>query len=157
MTNMTYMTGKSKRIVQVILWIVFIGYTALLVYWMFAGFGRVRHETGGLRYNLVPFRTIKNYFVNFHHFHLSTWVINVFGNIGVFMPFGVLLPALFRRARRWYRFYAAFISALLALELLQMLLHVGSFDVDDLILNSIGALAAYFLNDAILRRQGGGG
>lgn len=157
MTDLTDMTGKSKRIVQGVLWIVLIGYTALLIYWMFAGFGRVRHEADGLRYNLVPFRTIKNYFIHFHHFNLTTWVINVFGNIGVFMPFGVLLPALFRRALRWYWFYAAFIAGLFVLELLQMLLHVGSFDVDDLILNSVGALSAYFLFYAISRHYGDSG
>jgi glycopeptide antibiotics resistance protein len=113
---------------------------------MFLGFHRsVQLDTQGFRYNIVPFQTIKMYITHFHSFNFSTWVINLFGNIGVFIPFGVMMPALLRKARRFFPFLRLFLTALIVLELLQMVTHVGSFDVDDLILNSLGAVIGYLL------------
>lgn len=70
-----------------------IGYTALLAYWMLLGFGR-RYTYATLRYNLKPFETIKH-FMQVDRFNPDIWVINLLGNIGVFIPFGILIPLVF--------------------------------------------------------------
>ncbi|UUZ89954.1 VanZ family protein [Paenibacillus sp. P25] len=62
------------------------------------------------------------------------------GNIGVFVPFGLLLPFLFKRARSYAGFAVIFGGIIVLLESLQMFLRVGTADVDDLILNEIGGL-----------------
>lgn len=85
-------------------------------------------------------------------FPMRTWAINLFGNIVVFMPFGILLPLLFGMARRYRAFLLLFSCPLVGLEVLQMLLRVGSLDVDDVILNVFGASLAYGLF-AIFKRR----
>lgn len=128
-----------------LLWLIFTGYTSCLVYWMFLGFGRSVRMEGSLAYNVIPLQTIGLYIRHFDSFPIRTWTINVLGNIGVFMPFGLLLPLLFRRAREYRGFLLLFTGPLAGLELLQMVLRVGSLDVDDVILNVLGASSAYIV------------
>jgi glycopeptide antibiotics resistance protein len=127
------------------LWIVLIGYTLLLIYWMFIGFHRVQFQSSEFRYNIVPFSTLTNYFVNFSSFNLRTWFINIFGNIAVFVPFGILLPLLFKPANKLGFFIVIFVGPLFVLELMQTLLRLGSFDIDDIILNGIGAMIGFMV------------
>ncbi|MCY9661457.1 VanZ family protein [Paenibacillus chondroitinus] len=143
-----------KRLIRGLVWLLFIGYTGCLLYWMFWGFGRESLRSGGhleYNYNIVPFRTIGMYILHAHLFSMRTWVINLFGNVGVFMPYGFILPYLFRVARRNWVFLLLFGCPLVGLEVLQMLLRVGSLDVDDLILNIFGASLAYWIFAAFLR------
>ncbi|MFE9274306.1 VanZ family protein [Paenibacillus glucanolyticus] len=117
--------------------ILLIGYTILLGYWMLWGFGRtVRHEYS---YNLVPFSTMVTYFP----VRSMSSIINIMGNIAVFVPFGVLLPLLFRL--RYLKMLGVFVIGLFLLEMAQLITRRGSFDVDDFILNSLGATIGYGL------------
>lgn len=84
-------------------------------------------------------------------FSTRTWITNLFGNIGVFMPYGLLLPYLFRSAKRYGNFLLYFGCPLVGLELMQMLLRVGSFDVDDVILNVLGASISFVLFMSVKR------
>ena len=52
--------------------------------------------------------------------------------------------ALFPALRRFWRFLALLLAVLLAVEAIQMALRCGSCDVDDVLLNLIGATTAYF-------------
>lgn len=120
------------------LWIIFLSYSAVLLYWMFWGFGRSAIVTfQELRYNGIPFNTIMHFTNTFSPSNWRTPIINLAGNIGVFIPLGYFLPALFN-LRRFMKFTWAFASIIVVLELLQMVLHVGTADIDDLILNVIG-------------------
>jgi glycopeptide antibiotics resistance protein len=132
----------SQR-VRFALTLLLIGYSFLLIYWMFLGFGRTHFQSTGWRYNLIPFTTIKRYMVHFHSYNFRTWAINLLGNIAVFTPFGLFLPALFKSANRIGLFLIIFFLPLLVLEILQTLLRLGSFDVDDLILNVLGAVIGF--------------
>ncbi|MFC5450496.1 VanZ family protein [Paenibacillus aestuarii] len=125
------------------IWLLFAGYTACLLYWMFLGFGRHHQANGPFMYNLIPLKTLGIYIFHIHTFSWRTWVINIFGNIGVFMPYGWLLPCLFCGAGRYWRFALYFGCPLVLLEMLQMLLRVGSMDIDDVILNGLGASISY--------------
>ncbi|MCZ8521049.1 MULTISPECIES: VanZ family protein [Paenibacillus] len=127
---------------------ILIAYTALLLYTMFLGFNRParRIYLPDFQYNLVPLRTVGDFVLHAGQHQPLDLIINLFGNVGVFVPFGILLPVLFRRCRRRPAVFAAsFLGPLVLLELLQMLLRVGTFDVDDLLLNSIGAAIGYKL------------
>lgn len=137
---------------RLIVWLILAVYTGCLLYGMFLGFGRSARVWSPLAYNVVPFRTIGMYMRHFDSFPLRTWVINVFGNIGVFMPYGLLLPMLFRRAREYRGFLLLFAGPLAGLEMLQMVLRVGSLDVDDIILNVLGASGAYLVWKVIVWR-----
>jgi glycopeptide antibiotics resistance protein len=131
--------------IRFVITLLFIGYSLLMLYWMFIGFGRAQFPSTEWRYNLVPFTTIKMYLVHYHHYPFRTWAINLFGNIAVFVPFGIFLPAVFKLGKRLINFLILFFVPLLVLEILQTVLRLGSFDVDDLILNLLGALIGFVL------------
>ena len=130
---------QTHRLVRMVLYV----YLAVLFYMMFFGFSRSPSEF--YMYNLKPFSTIKNYFVYFNHYNLSTWFINIVGNIGVFVPIGILLPLFDKGLENFLRFIFVFIVGITTLEAIQLSFKVGSFDVDDIILNTLGALIGYIL------------
>lgn len=73
-------------------------------------------------------------------------LVNVVGNVAIFIPFGIFLGFMFREngiSGIETILYALVVS--LGLESAQLLLAIGQFDVDDLILNAGGALLGYFL------------
>ena len=131
--------------------IVFITYSLFLLYWMFFAFSRTKG--GEFRYNLTPFSTIKNYFTYYDHFPIYIWVINIAGNIGVFIPFGILLPILFPKLSNFILFIFAFVIGITSLEVLQLFSMLGSFDVDDIMLNTLGAVIGYILLQIIRNRK----
>ena len=72
------------------------------------------------------------------------------GNIIAFMPFGSFLPIYSKRCRNvWMTVLYSFELSLLV-ELLQLVFKVGSFDVDDLFLNTIGGLLGYLVYKGLL-------
>jgi glycopeptide antibiotics resistance protein len=146
----------APKRMRILLTILFVGYSFLLIYWMFLGFGRTQTPAMEWRYNLIPLKTIKSYIFDYHHYSFRTWAVNLFGNIAVFVPFGVFLPAISRAANRLSRFVVMFFIPLLVLEILQTVLRLGSFDVDDLILNLLGALLGYTLYRYLLKLLAGG-
>lgn len=150
------MREHHSDIVKVLAWACLIGYGACLLFWMFRGFGRTMHTE--YRYNLIPLHTILGYMANANSHNMKTTVINLAGNIGVFVPFGVLIPILFDGLKRFGRFIGWFTASVIVLELLQTFLRVGTGDVDDVILNGIGASCGYMLyrRFAPEHRNGGG-
>jgi glycopeptide antibiotics resistance protein len=105
---------------------------------MLIGFGRTTHPE--YMYNLIPFETIRA-FLQIDRFNSDIWIFNLVGNIGVFVPFGLLIPLITKN--RLYKSFIIFFSGVLVLETLQLLLRRGSFDIDDFILNSIGFFIGY--------------
>ncbi len=69
--------------------------------------------------------------------------INLAGNVAMFVPLGVLLPALFKRQRRFWRFFLTCALLIILVEAAQALLLRGSGDIDDLTLNLAGAAIGY--------------
>jgi glycopeptide antibiotics resistance protein len=135
---------QSKRIrifgkILFVLYIVFIIYFLIFSDW----YGRTG-EMQEYRYNLVLFREIRRFWNYRDQVGLFAMFTNLFGNVIIFMPFGFFMPMASR-----YRscFSAVFYSFGLSLcvETFQLLTRVGSFDVDDLLLNTVGGLAGYVI------------
>jgi len=126
---------------------VLIIYTCLLAYWMLWGFGRATQPV--YMYNLVPFKTIEH-FLRIDHFNTRTWVINLIGNIGVFVPFGIMIPMVFN-SKLVKTIYIALIG-LLVLETAQLLTRKGTLDVDDFMLNSVGVAIGYMFYILCLKK-----
>ncbi|MDF2815322.1 MAG: hypothetical protein K0Q81_1522 [Paenibacillus sp.] len=103
------------------------------------------------RYNLIPFKTISNYVVNFSHFNFEIWFKNLFGNIVMFIPIGVFAPILNKRYLRFFPFLGFTFLILTAVETIQLISRVGSFDVDDLILNLFGAIIGYLFLRGLIK------
>lgn len=101
---------------------------------------RLRLSTGA-RINLIPFRSIRAFF---RHFQFDTFMVNIVGNIVMFIPWGFGLPLLWKK--RQSVFSAIFFSALLPLFIETVQLFIGrSVDVDDLILNFVGGILGFIL------------
>lgn len=92
--------------------------------------------------NLTPLLTIRNYLqVVVHRTNdsvLAHCIINLAGNIFLFIPLGYLLPKIFAKQENFFRFFLTCTVSILLVELLQLFTLLGSFDVDDLILNLAG-------------------
>lgn len=142
--------NTTKR--QKLGWVLFILYLCLLAYFMFfsESFGRT-DVNRDYAYNLVPFREISRYFKHYDVLGFPLFMINIFGNIAAFMPFGFFLPIISRRSRKWYNTVLFGFVWSLILETLQLVSRVGSFDVDDMFLNTLGA-AAGFITYRIIQR-----
>ncbi|MFC8293360.1 VanZ family protein [Streptomyces sp. NPDC057242] len=68
------------------------------------------------------------------------------GNVLLGVPFGVLLPLLSRRTRGLVRVALLTVATMLLVELVQGALITGrAFDIDDVMLNTTGALLGYLL------------
>ncbi|ADM69648.2 hypothetical protein PPE_01812 [Paenibacillus polymyxa E681] len=115
-------------------------YTGLLLYWMFLGFGRTLRPGPPYSYNIVPFDTIRQYWRAMESFPFRIWGVNLLGNIGVFIPFGILVPIIWVSMRSIGSLLLTIVIALVILEVSQMLLGAGTMDVDDIILNVLGVL-----------------
>ena len=94
-------------------------------------------------FNLVPFKTIRSFMTLHPSTSTSAKVFNLLGNIALFVPMGIFLPLVFKRAKGWLKVVIATFLISLCFELFQLFTHTGHFDVDDLILNSIGGLVGY--------------
>ena len=72
-------------------------------------------------------------------------IINLLGNILAFVPFGYLLPKIVTRKLGVFYTVLFTLEFSVFVELIQLVTRTGSFDVDDLILNTIGGLVGYTL------------
>lgn len=98
--------------------------------------------------NFVPFATILPYLLG-----EKGWVIALFnlgGNIALFMPFGFLVPFIYR-SMTWRASLAVAIAAPLAIEGVQVAFRMGIFDIDDVILNGFGVMIGYWVFVALAR------
>ena len=108
-------------------------YTIFMLYLMFLGFGREQHEANIVR--LLPFVSTILFVQN-----TTSWesiIINLFGNIIMFIPFG-FLGWLNAKYFSFKKLIVDFLSVLIIVEALQYLTRLGVFDIDDLALNSLG-------------------
>ena len=70
---------------------------------------------------------------------------HIAGNMVWFVPFGVLGAVLFAGLRKWSVMPFAALGVSFLLELMQWVFQTGVSDVDDLILNTMGACAGFLL------------
>jgi glycopeptide antibiotics resistance protein len=115
-----------------------------------------RHVGEGYQYNLVPFHTIKQLILNKDHYDTGTWVRNLFGNIVLFIPIGFILPLWSKACLKLPRFLMASVLLLFVVELTQLLTRVGTMDIDDVILNLLGALAGFGMTKTAIKFFKGG-
>ena len=115
----------------------FLIYMAALVYYtVFAeSLGRQPGLSAGFReYNLELFSEIKRFWYLRRSRPELFWS-NLIGNMLAFVPFGFLLPQLFKNMKNVFRVAAAALIMSLTIESAQYMLNAGIFDVDDLLLS----------------------
>jgi glycopeptide antibiotics resistance protein len=91
--------------------------------------------------NLLPFTTILPYLPGKKGLIITG--INLIGNIVLLVPLGFLVPFVFPNMT-WKKMLTPAVAAGFAIEGMQALLHVGIFDIDDIILNGLGVMTGYW-------------
>ena len=137
---------KKRKIIRVISRFCFVIYMIVLVYFLLLsdGFGRMEGYSR-YQYNLIPFQEIIR-FIKYHaYLDFSIVVINLLGNVVAFMPFGALIRWVIDRKTKWFQATGYTFLFSLCVELLQLVAKVGVFDVDDLILNTLGGLIGFWI------------
>lgn len=98
-------------------------------------------------FNLIPFATINNYIIALRNGNLALrdFIYNIFGNFIAFAPFALFLPRLFKSTKKLVNYFFVVSLIILFVEMLQLLMFTGSFDIDDYILNILGSMIFYFI------------
>lgn len=141
---------KSRR--RVFLSLVFILYVVLLLFFVLIKDRSVKDE---YQYNLVLFDEIKRYFMYRKQVGNWTFIRNIMGNVVGFIPLGILWPYVFPNARNPFVVTVVCFECSLTIEFIQLIFKIGSFDVDDLLLNTLGGIIGciiYYLWMAVWRR-----
>ena len=127
------MRKEHKQRIRIISWILFGIYLIMMVYFLFFSeqMGRVPRDT--YQYNLHPFAEIKRY------------LLNLLGNIICFIPYGFVIPVLSVRCSSFGKILLLSFLASLLVESIQLVSKLGSFDVDDIMLNTLGGILGYVL------------
>ncbi len=98
--------------------------------------------------NVVPFATIIEYIIDIISNDINTGIviINFATNLLLFAPMGFFIPILFQnRIKNIKQFVIMMIILTLVVEILQFITYRGSTDIDDIILNTIGAVIVYVI------------
>ncbi len=98
--------------------------------------------------NLIPFATIIEYITGVisDDINTSIVIINFATNLLLFAPMGFFIPLLFKnKITNIKQFIILIIILSLFVEILQFITYRGSTDIDDIILNTIGAIIVYIL------------
>lgn len=133
--------------------VLFTAYLILLFYLLF--FSESMGRTGGhqYRYNLTLFREIKRFFVYRDVVGYKSLLLNVVGNVLAFMPFGYFMPKLTERGKNIFFTVLLSFELSLCVELLQLIFKIGCFDVDDLLLNTVGGFLGYLVYFLFARQK----
>ena len=124
---------------------IFVLYIILLLYFLF--FSENLGRTGRIeyRYNFVPFKEIKRFLFNVKILGLKNVIINLGGNIVMFMPLGYFLPRIAKYKKGIvYTTFECFEFSFLV-EIFQLYTKKGCCDVDDIILNTLGGFLGYIV------------
>lgn len=125
--------------------LLFFLYVMFLIYFLLFSdwYGRTG-ELRDFRYNLELFKEIKRFWTYREQLGFFATFTNLIGNILIFVPFGFFLP-MASKYRSFFStlFYSFGVS--LCVEIFQFFTKVGSFDVDDLFLNTVGGVAGFIL------------
>ena len=140
----------------------FVGISFSIVYFLtffyIVFLARRRRHLDGRFTNLVPFEgTIQHYreLNPSNHSEVYNFYTNLYGNIALFIPFSIILLWLLR-IRNKFKVIMIAMAASLTIELVQYALKIGIADIDDVILNTTGAVIGvlfFIILERLLKRN----
>lgn len=150
------MKQDYRKILRTCSKVMFGVYIIGLIYFLFFAESTGRTFEGRTyHYNLVLFKEIGRFLKYRESLGVMAVMLNLVGNVVAFIPFGFFLPVIKCKCRSF--FYMVFFSFefSLLIETIQLISKVGSFDVDDLLLNTIGGVIGYLIFSALnhIRRK----
>lgn len=139
------MKRETKKMIRQVGIVLFVVYILLLMYALFfsEAYGRGAQVEHVYRYNLMPFVEIRRFWSYRGQLGNVALFTNIFGNVLGFIPFGFILPVIWYRMRSGFLIVLSGFALSLFVETVQLVTRVGCFDVDDLILNTLGTAIGY--------------
>lgn len=145
--------AKRLRTLGKILFVLYIGF--LIYFLLFSEwYGRVG-EMREYHYNIELFKEIKRFWTYREQLGIAAFT-NLAGNVLIFVPFGFFMPMASRYRNFFITVFYSF-GLSFCVEIFQLVTKVGTFDVDDLLLNTIGGTIGYItfaICNWIRRRHG---
>ena len=143
---------KTNIVREIILFIFFVYFLFLLLLTIFKG-GRIEfsNQFNSFMYrehgllgiiNIVPIKETINTFMH-SETGMRNSLRNLIGNILVFMPLGFFMPLLFDKFNNLKKVLKVGCLSSLAIELSQLFVGSNVCDIDDVIYNTLGALAGF--------------
>ena len=119
----------------------------VVVRFTFCPFGKVDGKIQPLLFDkdkILPFwLNFKPFIYLFDYPTKKEALLNLIGNTTMFIPLGIVWPAVFRQLNKPWKVIAAGVGVSLTIEILQLPFYGRATDIDDLILNSAGFLVGY--------------
>lgn len=145
----------DRRRVRFVCLVIFVIYIVCIVYFLIFSdmFGRGGYEEH--RYNLHPFQEITRFIQYGSQMSGLSVFLNLYGNIIAFVPFGMLLRWARNKNTTFMQAFAYSFEFTLTIEVAQYITKLGVFDVDDIILNTLGGIIGYgiyYITAKCLRR-----
>ncbi len=104
----------------------------------------INGELSGFRsFNIKPFQTFGDFMDIARRGQFLRGFSNILGNMLVFMPMGYFIPMLFRRLRKPAAVILTAVLLSVFFEISQYLFYLGTSDIDDVILNTLGGAAGH--------------
>ncbi|MGI5949781.1 VanZ family protein [Peptoniphilus sp.] len=116
----------------------------------FVGNFKDRMSDGAWGVNFYPFRTMKSY-IKYSGF--SHTLVNILGNIVIFLPFGILVPEISKRFRKLSKLFLLALLTSFFIEFTQFFIG-RSVDIDDVILNVTGGVIGFLIWRKFLSEDG---
>lgn len=139
------MNANRRKHMRMLGKLLFFLYVLFLIYFLLFSdwYGR-SGELRNFRYNLELFKEIKRFWTYREKLGFFATFTNLIGNIFIFVPFGFFLPMASKYRSFFFTLFYSF-GVSLCVEIFQFFARIGSFDVDDLFLNTVGGVAGFIL------------
>lgn len=138
--NLNESYSKNNKIIRYFINCISFIYFAVLIKLLFLG---TRKYILFRTYNIVPLKQINEYISNLNTYDLY---YNLLGNIILFIPLGFLIPFIFKKRNNFWDNILITLIFATTIESLQYILVRGAFDIDDIILYTIGSLIGYLIH-----------
>ena len=142
----------GSRAVRIVL---FFAYLVILIYLLFFAESFGRGISDDYRYNFVPFTEIRRYLTYWETIGIFGVLLNLVGNVAASMPFGYFLSALTDNRLKAISVLLFTMEFSILVEVIQLFTRLGSCDIDDVILNTLGGWIGCLIYKAIHKIRNG--
>ena len=111
----------------------------------------IDRSVGQRRKMLEPFWEISQFLETKQY---TYWLIQIFGNIFMLLPFGFVLPVIFEKFRRFRLTTGVCLGFSLFIELTQYVTGRGLLELDDIMHNTIGGAMGFIIYEKIAEYRG---
>lgn len=139
----------KKNIYNITIWVLFVVYLIILIWVLFISPKRFYDITTQQYFraftNLIPFKTFKEYYhlIEANQINISIVITTLLKNIIAFIPLGLFLPCLYSKIYNYKKTLIWSCVFILLFRFARLLLMLGSFDVDFIIVNLMGVSLGY--------------